>query len=93
MSSSHLLATGTGSPSALWLPRPRLKAAVAVWNYAGGAHYTSFGFAVTASHLRDFAEIAETEFLLIDEKTSLDEFKEKLCWNDCIISWQPGYNP
>jgi L-arabinose isomerase len=37
---------------------------------------------VTAEHLRDFAEMAGIEFLLIDEKTSVEDFKEKLRWND-----------
>jgi L-arabinose isomerase len=67
---------------ALWLPRPNLKVAAAAWIYAGGAHHTSFSYAVTADHLRDFAEMAGTEFLLIDENTRVDEFKEKLRWND-----------
>ena len=67
---------------ALWLPRPNLKVAAAAWIHAGGAHHTSFSYAVTAEHLRDFAEMAGTEFLLIDENTRVDEFKEKLRWND-----------
>jgi L-arabinose isomerase len=67
---------------ALWLPRPNLKVAAAAWIYAGGAHHTSFSYAVTADHLRDFAEMAGTEFLLIDENTRVNEFKEKLRWND-----------
>jgi L-arabinose isomerase len=66
---------------ALWLPRPNLKVAAAAWIHAGGAHHTSFSYAVTAEHLRDFAEMARTEFLLIDENTCVDEFKEKLRWN------------
>jgi L-arabinose isomerase len=67
---------------ALWQPRPNLKVAAAAWIYAGGAHHTSFSYAVTADHLRDFAEMAGVEFLLIDENTRLDEFKDKLRWND-----------
>jgi L-arabinose isomerase len=67
---------------ALWLPRPNLKTAAAAWIYAGGAHHTSFSYAVTAGHLRDFAEMAGIEFLLIDENTRVEEFKEKLRWND-----------
>ena len=67
---------------ALWLPRPNLKVAGAAWIYAGGAHHTSFSYAVTAEHLRDFAEMADIEFLLIDENTKVDEFKDKLHWND-----------
>jgi L-arabinose isomerase len=67
---------------ALWLPRPDLKTAAAAWIYAGGAHHTSFSFAVTAEHLRDFAGMSGIEFLLIDECTRIEEFKEKLRWNE-----------
>ena len=66
---------------ALWVPRPNLKVAAAAWIYAGGAHHTSFSYSVTAEHLKDFAEMAGIEFLLIDENTKVDEFKEKLRWN------------
>jgi L-arabinose isomerase len=67
---------------ALWLPRPSLRVAAAAWIYAGGAHHTSFSYAVTAEHLRDFAEMAGVEFLLIDEGTDEETFKDKLRWND-----------
>lgn len=66
---------------ALWLPRPNLKVAAAAWIYAGGAHHTSFSYAVTAEHLRDFAAMAGIEFLLIDEHTRVEAFKEQLRWN------------
>jgi len=67
---------------ALWIPRPNLKVAAAAWIHAGGAHHTGFGYSVAAEHLRDFAEMAGIEFLLIDEHTRVDEFKDKLRWND-----------
>ncbi|OGO41993.1 MAG: L-arabinose isomerase [Chloroflexi bacterium RBG_16_58_14] len=67
---------------AFWLPRPNLKIAAAAWIYAGGAHHTSFSYSVTADHLRDFADMAAIEFLLIDENTNLEEFKKELRWND-----------
>ncbi len=67
---------------ALWIPRPSLKVAAAAWIHAGGAHHTSFSYSVTAEHLRSFAEMAGVEFLLIDENTRIEEFKEKLRWND-----------
>jgi L-arabinose isomerase len=75
---------------ALWAPRPNLKVAGAAWIYAGGAHHTSFSYAVTAEHLRDFAEMADIEFLLIDENTQVDEFKEKLRWNDLYYHLNRG---
>ncbi len=67
---------------ALWLPRPDLKTAATAWIYAGGAHHTSFSFAANAEHLRDFAGMAGIEFLLIDEHTRIEEFKDKLRWNE-----------
>jgi len=67
---------------ALWLPRPNLKTAAAAWIHAGGAHHTSFSYAVTAEHLLDFAEMAGVEFLLINENTRLEEFKNTLRWNN-----------
>jgi L-arabinose isomerase len=75
---------------ALWLPRPNLKTAAAAWIYAGGAHHTSFSYAVTAEHLSDFAAMAGVEFLLIDETTQLDAFREKLRWNDLYYHLAKG---
>ena len=75
---------------ALWIPRPNLKVAAAAWIHAGGAHHTGFGYSVTAEHLRDFAEMAGIEFLLIDEHTRVDEFKDKLRWNDLFFLLNNG---
>jgi L-arabinose isomerase len=75
---------------ALWIPRPNLKTAAAAWIYAGGAHHTSFSYSVTAEHLRDFADMAGIEFLLIDENTCIDDFKEKLRWNDLYYQLANG---
>jgi len=75
---------------ALWLPRPNLKVAAASWIYAGGAHHTSFSYSVTAEHLQDFADMAGIEFLLIDENTRVQEFKEKLRWNDLYYHLNKG---
>jgi L-arabinose isomerase len=75
---------------ALWLPRPNLKTAAAAWIYAGGAHHTSFSYAVTYEHLQDFADIAGLEFLLIDENTRLAEFRDKLRWNDLYYHLSKG---
>ncbi len=75
---------------ALWLPRPNLKVAAAAWIYAGGAHHTSFSYSVTAEHLQDFADMAGIEFLVIDENTRVQEFKEKLRWNDLYYHLNKG---
>jgi L-arabinose isomerase len=75
---------------ALWLPRPNLKIAAAAWIYAGGAHHTSFSYAITAEHLQDFADMAGMEFLLIDENTSVQDFRDKLRWNDLYYHLKKG---
>jgi L-arabinose isomerase len=43
---------------------------------------------VTPEHLRDFAEMAGVELLVIDEKTEVEEFKEKLRWNEVYYQWK-----
>jgi L-arabinose isomerase len=37
---------------------------------------------VTPEHLRDFAEMADVEFVLIDEETRLHELQKELRWNE-----------
>ncbi|HEY2982166.1 MAG TPA: L-arabinose isomerase [Anaerolineales bacterium] len=75
---------------ALWLPRPDLRTAAAAWIYAGGAHHTSFSYSLTAEHLQDFAGMAGIEFLLIDESTRLDDFRNRLRWNDMYYHLAKG---
>jgi L-arabinose isomerase len=65
-----------------WKPEPSLRTAVESWIYAGGAHHTGFSKAVTIEHLRDFAEIADIEFLTIDAQTDVNKFKKELKWNN-----------
>ncbi len=67
---------------ALWIPQPSLKIAAAAWIFAGGAHHTGFSHVVTVEMLQDFADMAGIEFLLINDKTDLNEFKKELRWND-----------
>ena len=75
---------------ALWLPRPDLKTAAASWIYAGGAHHTGFSYSLTPEHLRDFAEMANIEYLLINEDTRTDQFKKELRWNDLYYHLNRG---
>jgi L-arabinose isomerase len=75
---------------ALWAPKPNLKVAAAAWILAGGAHHTGFSQAVTVEHLQDFAVMAGIEFLLIDERTDLRDFKRELRWNDAYYLLAPG---
>ena len=70
---------------ALWVPRPDLKTAAAAWIHAGSSHHTAFSLAVTPEHLRDFADMADVEFVLIDETTRLHELLKDLRWNEAYF--------
>lgn len=67
---------------ALWEPRPSLQIAAASWIHAGGAHHTGLSLDLTTDHLADFAEMAGMELLVIDDRTTVREFKKELRWND-----------
>jgi L-arabinose isomerase len=67
---------------ALWVPKPDLATAAAAWIHAGSSHHTAFSVAITPEHLRDFAEMADIELVLIDEETRLHELQKELRWNE-----------
>jgi L-arabinose isomerase len=67
---------------ALWKPKPDFDTAVTGWILAGGAHHTVFSQAVTTECLEDYAEIAGVEYVVINEKTTIADFKKELRWND-----------
>ena len=66
----------------LWDPKPNLKIAAEAWILAGGAHHTCYSQNITSEMIRDFAEIAGVEFLLIDQETRIPDFKNMLRWNE-----------
>lgn len=74
----------------MWKPRPSLQTGAAAWILAGGAHHTAFSQQVNPEFLEDFAEIADIEFLLIDEKTNISEFKKELRWNEMYYMLNRG---
>ncbi len=65
-----------------WEPQPDLKKAAEAWIHAGGAHHTAFSMAINDEYLENFAEMAGIEFLLIDDNTSISDFKKELRWNE-----------
>ena len=74
---------------AIWRCRPDFKTACGAWIRAGGAHHTAFSYTVTAEHLRDFAEIAGIELLLIDRDTRLADFEKEVRWNEAHYGLAP----
>ncbi|WP_026474560.1 L-arabinose isomerase [Alkaliflexus imshenetskii] len=77
--------------SALWVPKPNLEVGAGAWILAGGAHHTSFSQSITADCMEDFAEMAGVEYLLIDDKTTISEFKKELKWNDVFYHLNKGF--
>jgi L-arabinose isomerase len=75
---------------ALWQPKPDLKTSAHAWILAGGAHHTSFSFDVTPQQLEDFAEIADIEFLLINDDTKIRDFKNTLRLNEVFYGFARG---
>jgi L-arabinose isomerase len=75
---------------AVWRCRPDFKTACGAWIRSGGAHHTAFSYAVTAEHLRDFAEISGIELVLIDASTRLRELEKELRWNEAYFQFAPN---
>lgn len=68
----------------LWKTEPSLRQAVENWIQAGGAHHTGFSYEVTTEQLRDFAELAGIEFVVINKDTETHSFNNELRWNELI---------
>jgi L-arabinose isomerase len=66
----------------LWKPLPDMRTACAAWIYAGGAHHTVYSQNLTTEHIEDFAEMFNTELVVIDAKTTLRQFKKELTWQE-----------
>jgi L-arabinose isomerase len=72
---------------AFWIPMPDLKVAAAAWILGGGSHHTGFSMAITADYLLDFADMANVECLLINDKTTIPDFKNQCRWNEMYYAW------
>jgi L-arabinose isomerase len=70
----------------LWRPLPDLRRAAESWIIAGGAHHTGYSRAVKTEWLRDWAEMAGVEFLLIGAGSDPDALRNEIRWND--IAWK-----
>ncbi len=75
---------------ALWIPKPDFETAVTAWILAGGAHHTVFSQSISTEYLEDFSEISGVEMLVIDQKTTISDFKKELRWNEVSYRQYPG---
>jgi L-arabinose isomerase len=74
----------------LWKPLPDLKRGAAAWILAGGAHHTGFSTSLSSEYLEDLAEMMGVEFVVIDNKCELNEFKKELRWNEMFYHLAGG---
>jgi L-arabinose isomerase len=75
---------------AVWRPRPDFRTAAESWLTAGGPHHTVLSHAVGAEELTDFAEMARTELLLIDESTTRRQLANEIRWNQAYYRLAQG---
>ncbi len=66
---------------AVWKPAPDLATSTEGWILSGGPHHTVLNSAVGLEALADFADIAGTELVLIDESTTTRGLAKELRWN------------
>jgi L-arabinose isomerase len=66
----------------MWKPLPDFKTACTAWILGGGAHHTCYSENVSVEQLEDFAEMAGIEALVIDEDTTIRNFKESIKANE-----------
>lgn len=75
---------------AVWKPAPDFHTSAAAWLTAGAAHHTVMSTAVGVEVFRDFAEMAKTELLVIDEHTTLPDFQREVRWNQAYFRLAQG---
>ncbi|HEY5319738.1 MAG TPA: L-arabinose isomerase, partial [Galbitalea sp.] len=75
---------------AVWKPAPDFTTSAAAWLTAGAAHHTVMSTALDVDAFRDFAEIARTELLVIDEATTLRDFAKEVRWNQAYYRLAQG---
>ena len=66
---------------AVWKPAPDFTTSATAWLEAGAAHHTVMSTAVGIQAFEDFARMARTELLVIDDDTTLRAFQRELDWN------------
>ena len=70
----------------MWKPLPNLQISAEAWILAGAAHHSVLSFDLNATHLRDWAEMMEIEFVHINDQTTIEELKRDLFLAD--LAWK-----
>jgi L-arabinose isomerase len=61
-----------------WTPQPDFTTGVEAWILAGGAHHTAFSYDLSVEQMADWADHMGIEALVIDQHTSLRQFKQEM---------------
>jgi L-arabinose isomerase len=76
---------------AVWKPLPDFATAAEAWLLAGGPHHTVLSSAVGVEALIDYARMADTELLLIDNDTNIRHFDNEIRWNQAYYRLAQGF--
>ncbi len=71
--------------TAFWTPQPNLSVGAEAWILAGGAHHTAFSYDLTSAQMEDWAAAMGIECVVIDNDTSIRNFKKELQWNSVLF--------
>jgi L-arabinose isomerase len=75
---------------AVWKPAPDFATSTTAWLTAGAAHHTVMSTALGVEAFADFAQMAASELLVIDEHTTVREFTREVRWNQAYYRLAQG---
>ncbi len=75
---------------AVWKPQPDFTTSADCWLASGAAHHTVMSTAIGIEVFRDFAEIANTELVVIENGTTVHGFQQELRWNQAYYRLAQG---
>ena len=75
---------------AVWKPEPSFAVSAQSWLMTGAAHHTCMSTQVGLEAFTDFAQIARTELVVINEDTKIREFANELQWNQAYYRLAQG---
>ena len=71
--------------TAYWTPQPNMEVGATAWILAGGAHHTAFSYDLTVDQMVDWAAAMGIESVVIDQDTTIRNFKNELRWNEAAF--------
>jgi L-arabinose isomerase len=75
---------------AVWTPRPDFTTSATAWLTAGAAHHTAMSTALSVDVFTDLADIVGLEALVIDDGTTIGQFRQQVRWNQAYYHLAQG---